>query len=54
LPDPFDLGYQSVLMMVNSIVGRDYETPVSTESIVATAENLDETRVDALLFPAGE
>ena len=51
LQDPVQMGYQSVLTMVDHINGKEVEPFVSTGEFVATPENMNEKRTMELLKP---
>ncbi len=49
LQDPVDLGFQSVLMMVDHIRGAPTERVVSTGAMVVTKENMNDKKIEKLL-----
>jgi ribose transport system substrate-binding protein len=51
LQDPFNMGYLAVKTCVAYRRGRQVDTRIDTGSIVATRENMDKPRIQALLSP---
>jgi|TARA_B110000467_G_C18315062_1_gene480910 ribose transport system substrate-binding protein len=52
LQDPVEMGYRSVLTLVDHIQGKAAEPFTSTGEYVATPDNMDEKRMQELLTPA--
>ena len=52
LQDPVEMGYRSVLTLVDHINGKAAEPFISTGEYVATPSNIDETRIQELLKPS--
>ena len=52
LQDPVQMGYQSVLTIVDSINGKSSEAFISTGEYIATPANMSEDRMQELLKPA--
>jgi ribose transport system substrate-binding protein len=51
LQDPVQMGYQSVMSLVESLGGKEAESFISTGEYVATPENMNEERMQELLKP---
>lgn len=52
LQDPVQMGYQSVLTLVDAINGGSAESYISTGEYVATPENMNDERIRTLLKPS--
>lgn len=52
LQDPVEMGYRSVLTLVDHIQGKEAKPFTSTGEYVATPENIDDERIQELLKPA--
>lgn len=48
---PFSMGYLSVKTMVSHLMGKPIEERIDTGSFVVTPENMNDTGIQALLFP---
>jgi len=51
LQDPVQMGYESVMTMVAHLEGKPVDEKISTGEALATAENMNEARMQELLFP---
>ena len=52
LQDPVEMGYRSVLTLVDHIQGKTAEPFTSTGEYVATPDNMDDKQIQELLTPA--